>query len=46
MRFVLVMIGLAIAALIGLYVYGGMIEPETRMIEEPATGGTDAATTD
>ncbi|MEO0880142.1 MAG: hypothetical protein AAFY22_10570 [Pseudomonadota bacterium] len=42
MRFVLIVIGLIIAALIGLYIYGGMIEPETRLIEQDVTEGYDA----
>ena len=46
MRFVLIVIGLALAALVGLYIYGGMVEPDTQVIEEPATGGRDATETE
>lgn len=42
MRFVLIVIGLVIAGLIGLYIYGGMIEPETRLIEQDVTEGANA----
>ncbi|MEL7490693.1 MAG: hypothetical protein AAGJ73_08230 [Pseudomonadota bacterium] len=46
MRFILIMVLIAVVALVGLYIYGGMIEPETQLIEEeatgaPATGGGD-----
>ena len=41
MRFILIIFLLALAALVGLYIYGGMIEPETRTIEQEATGAVD-----
>ncbi|MHA7873003.1 MAG: hypothetical protein ACX939_11690 [Hyphococcus sp.] len=37
MRFVLIIIVLALAALTGLYLYGQMLEPETRTIEQEAS---------
>jgi len=37
-RFILILLLLALAALIGLYIYGGMIEPKTQIIEQEATG--------
>lgn len=36
MRFVAVVFLLAVAGLVGLYVYGQMLEPETRTIEVEA----------
>lgn len=42
MRFILIFLLLAIAALVGLYIYGGIIEPETSTIEQEATGANDA----
>lgn len=36
MRFVVILLLLALAAMAGLYVYGQMLEPEQRMIEEEA----------
>lgn len=38
MRFFLILFVLALAVIGGLYVYGGMIEPETRIIETEALG--------
>ena len=36
MRFVLIVVVLAVAVLAGLYIYGQMLEPETRIIEQEA----------
>ncbi len=36
MRFVLILLGLAVLILAGLFVYGQMLEPETRTIEVEA----------
>lgn len=36
MRFVLILAVLIVAALAGLYIYGQMLEPETRTIEQEA----------
>ena len=36
MRFVLILLVLAIGALTGLYIYGQMLEPDTRTIEQEA----------
>ena len=41
MRFFFIFLLLAIAALVGLYIYGGIIEPETTTIEQEATGASD-----
>lgn len=36
MRFVLILVAVAIAAVFGLFLYGQMLEPETREIEQEA----------
>ena len=36
MRFVLITVFLVIAALVGLFIYGQMLEPETAVIEQEA----------
>ncbi len=36
MRFVLIVVFLGLAALVGLFIYGQMLEPETRVIEQEA----------
>lgn len=36
LRFVIILLVLAIAAMAGLYIYGQMLEPEQQMIEEEA----------
>ncbi len=36
MRFIIVILLLFLAAMAGLYVYGQMLDPEQRMIEEEA----------
>jgi len=41
MRFVLMIVGLAFAVLVGLYIYGQILTPETRIIEQEATGVRD-----
>ena len=35
-RFFLIVVGLAVAALAGLFIYGQLLEPDTRMIEQEA----------
>jgi hypothetical protein len=35
-RFVLILLVLVLAALAGLYIYGQMLEPDTRTIEQEA----------
>lgn len=40
-RFILIFLVLAVVALVGLYIYGGMVEPDTRTIEQEATGAID-----
>jgi len=35
-RFVLVLLAVAVVAIIGLYLYGKMLQPETRQIEQEA----------
>jgi hypothetical protein len=42
MRFILVILGIALLALIGLFVYGQMLEPETRQIEQEALSSGNA----
>lgn len=42
MRFFLIVLLLALVSAIGLYIYGGMIEPETQQIEQDATGASEA----
>lgn len=42
MRFVLVIVGLALLAAVGLFVYGQMLEPQTRQIEQEAARSGDA----
>lgn len=42
MRFILVILGIALLALIGLFVYGQMMQPETRQIEQEAVRSGDA----
>lgn len=39
MRFVLILLALVLAGLAGLYVYGQMLEPDTRTIEQEALDG-------
>ncbi|MEM9014953.1 MAG: hypothetical protein AAGB02_07580 [Pseudomonadota bacterium] len=39
MRFVLIVVFLALAALVGLFIYGQMIEPDTTIIEQEAVHG-------
>jgi len=36
LRFVIILILIALAALVGLFVYGEMLEPETRTITQEA----------
>jgi len=43
-RFFLIVAFLALAALVGLYIYGGMIKPETQLIEQEATGAPETGT--
>ncbi len=38
MRFFLILLVLALVAIGGLYIYGGMIEPDTKVIEMEAGG--------
>jgi len=35
-RFVMIVVLIVLAALVGLFVYGQMLEPETRLIEQEA----------
>ncbi|MEE2691371.1 MAG: hypothetical protein VX640_07525 [Pseudomonadota bacterium] len=39
MRLIIVAVVLVIAALVGLFIYGQMLEPQTRMIEQEAVRG-------
>mgnify|MGYP000527738445 CR=1 FL=1 len=39
MRFILIVAVLAVAALIGLFIYGQMLQPDTRLIEQEAVRG-------
>lgn len=39
MRFIMIVIAVALIAVIGLFVYGQLLEPETRMIEQEALRG-------
>ncbi|MEQ1931098.1 MAG: hypothetical protein ABL957_11315 [Parvularculaceae bacterium] len=41
MRFILAILGIALLALIGLFVYGQMLEPDTRRIEQEAVSSGD-----
>ncbi|MBB5519719.1 hypothetical protein [Amphiplicatus metriothermophilus] len=36
MRFMLILVGVVLAALAGLFIYGQLLEPETRLIEQEA----------
>lgn len=36
MRFVLIILALAVVAVVGLFVYGQLLEPDTRVIEQEA----------
>ncbi|MGE0409957.1 MAG: hypothetical protein AB7P23_11945 [Amphiplicatus sp.] len=38
MRFFLIIVLLALLALAGLFVYGALLQPETRVIEQEAIG--------
>lgn len=38
MRFVLIVVLVVLAAMVGLYIYGGMIEPDVETIEQEAVG--------
>ncbi len=40
MRFILIVAALIVAALVGLFIYGQMLEPETRLIEQEAVRGS------
>ncbi|MEQ8179312.1 MAG: hypothetical protein RIC52_18955 [Amphiplicatus sp.] len=40
MRFILVVAVLVVAALIGLFIYGQMLQPDTRLIEQEAVRGS------
>lgn len=42
MRFFLAVVVVVILALIGLFIYGQMLEPETRQIEQEAVRSGDA----
>ncbi len=42
MRFVLIILAVAAAALIGLWIYGEILQPETRQIEQEAVSPGDA----
>jgi len=39
-RFILVVAVLVVAALIGLFIYGQMLQPDTRLIEQEAVRGS------
>lgn len=39
MRFILLLAAVAIVALVGLFIYGQMLEPETRTITEEVRDG-------
>ncbi len=41
MRFALIMLAIAIAAVVGLFLYGQMLEPDTRVIEQEALRASD-----
>ena len=36
MRFALIMLALALVAVVGLFLYGQLLEPDTRVIEQEA----------
>lgn len=38
MRFVVIVALVAILAMVGLFIYGGMIEPDVKTIEQEAVG--------
>ncbi|MEM8935634.1 MAG: hypothetical protein AAGC77_04435 [Pseudomonadota bacterium] len=40
-RFALILILLALAGLVGLFVYGQLMEPDTRIIEQEAINASD-----
>ncbi len=42
MRFILVILGVALLALVGLFIYGQMLQPDTRQIEQEAVRSGDA----
>lgn len=42
MRVVLIVVGVVLAGLIGLYLFGLSIEPEVQTIEQEVAGGADA----
>jgi amino acid permease len=42
MRFIVIVLAVALLALIGLFVYGQMLEPQTRQIEQQVPVGPDA----
>ena len=41
MRFILIIGGVALTAVIGLFLYGQMLEPDTRVIEQEAMQFSD-----
>jgi hypothetical protein len=41
-RFILFIVGAALIAVLGLFIYGQMLEPETRVIEQDAIDGSGA----
>lgn len=41
MRFALMMLAVAVVAIVGLFVYGHLMEPETRLIEQEAARAGD-----
>ena len=41
MRFILILGGIAVAAIIGLRIYGEMVQPDTRVIEQEAMQFSD-----
>lgn len=42
MRFALIVLAVAIIAIIGLFVYGQLLEPDTRVIEQEALSASGA----
>lgn len=42
MRFFIIVAGLVVVALAGLFVYGQMLQPDTRVIEQEAVRGSSS----
>lgn len=42
MRFVIIVAAVAVVAVVGLFIYGQMLEPQTQQIEQDVSGGGNA----